>query len=72
MSTGLLDVRRLAERLDVKVSTVRAYRSRGLLPEPDEWFGRSPVWTPGAIEAWIAARPGQGVGGGGKRTPRTT
>lgn len=63
----LLDVRRIAERLDVKPQTVHAYRSRGMMPEPDGWFGRSPVWSVETIEAWISARPGQGVGGGGRR-----
>lgn len=36
----------------------------GDLPKPDEIFGRSPVWKPETIDAWLASRPGQGKGGG--------
>lgn len=63
--TGLMDSRRVAERLGVKIGTIQAYRARGLMPGPDDWFGRSPVWRADTIEAWIASRPGQG-----NRTPR--
>ena len=70
--TAMMTITEVADRLGVKAETVRSYRSRGLMPEPAAVYGQSPVWTPGAIEAWIASRPGQGVGGGGKRTPRTT
>ena len=40
----------------------------GDLPEPDEVFGRSPVWHKDTIDRWEANRPGRGAGGG--RRPR--
>ena len=70
--TAMMTITEVADRLGVKPETVRSYRARGLMPDPAAVYGQSPVWTPEAIEAWIASRPGQGVGGGGKRTPRTT
>lgn len=73
----LADVARV---IDVSIDSMRVYHQRasrnrragkprpGDLPEPDETFGRSPVWTDETISAWIAARPGRGAGGG--RPPR--
>ncbi|MFF0865207.1 helix-turn-helix transcriptional regulator [Nonomuraea sp. NPDC003560] len=60
----VLDV---AERLGVTPATIRSYRYRGVLPEP-RYIGRTPVWERDVIEAWIMKRPGQGAGGGRKRT----
>jgi hypothetical protein len=54
----------LAQRLKLKPSTVRKYRSLGLLPEPDEFVNNSPLWKPITIDRWIPTRPGRGVGGG--------
>lgn len=51
--------RRLAE-LENDPSYIRP----GDLPKPDNIFGRSPVWMPATIDAWLASRPGQGKGGG--------
>ncbi|MCA4741560.1 hypothetical protein H8Z64_23990 [Mycobacterium avium subsp. hominissuis] len=41
----------------------------GDLPEPDHFFGRTPVWRLSTITQWQAARPGQGAGGG-RPTPK--
>lgn len=51
----------IAEHWGVKVTTVRAYRSRkrGELPEPDQVYGRTPLWKPATIAAF--ERPGQGA-----------
>ena len=65
-ATEYLDVKGVADRLGVDPSTVHTYRSRGGFPEPDNRFGQSPVWLPETIDAWKAARPGQGKGGGRK------
>jgi hypothetical protein len=32
----------------------------GDLPEPDAYFGQSPVWRRDTIDRWNAARPGRG------------
>lgn len=69
--------REIAERTGVSALTLRnsymtrARRNRrngtpkpGDLPEPDITIGLSPGWLPETVEAWIAARPGQGAGGG--------
>lgn len=37
------------------------------LPEPDARVGGSPVWFRSTFEAWRAARPGRGAGGGRPR-----
>ena len=51
----------IAEYWHVAPQTVRTYRSRkrGELPEPDNVFGRSPVWKPATIINFV--RPGQGA-----------
>ena len=36
------------------------YVRPGDLPEPDLYFGQSPVWRKTTIDAWNAARPGRG------------
>lgn len=59
MIPGYLTSADIADRLGVKVSTVRQYKLRGTLPPPDETIGRSPVWREETISAWIASRPGQ-------------
>ena len=52
----LLDTRRVGLLLGIKAETVRKYKKIGLLPDPDEYFGRSPVWRRSTIEAWDDAR----------------
>lgn len=54
-------VKDIAEHWGVTPQTVRTYRSRkrGELPEPDNVFGRSPVWKPATIINF--ERPGQGA-----------
>ncbi|PSK96041.1 AlpA family transcriptional regulator [Murinocardiopsis flavida] len=60
MIDDLMTVKDVAERLGVKPETVRQYKLRGDLPEPDGLAGRSPLWRAAAIEAWIASRRGHG------------
>ena len=72
----LMDYTAIADRLGVKVKVARKYlgdarRHRaegnprpGDMPEPDAYYGQSPVWKASTVEKWIARRPGPGVGGG--------
>jgi predicted DNA-binding transcriptional regulator AlpA len=52
----LLDTRDVAALLGIKPDTVRWYKKRGILPDPDKYFGRSPAWNRSTIETWDAAR----------------
>lgn len=61
-----LDPAGVAAAIGVSVATVHVYKNRGLLPEPDDRFGQTPVWLPDTIEKWKTNRPGQGKGGGRK------
>ncbi len=63
---GYLDSNQLADRLGIKRTSVHRYRVRGDIPQPDEYVGRTPMWTVETIERWEANRPGRGVGGGRK------
>ena len=64
----LLDLHGVAERLGLGYATVRRYRSQdATFPEPDATLGQSPGWLPETIDAWQAARPGRGAGGGRPR-----
>ena len=59
----------LAERgRSIEPGTWSAYVARGRAPQPVRYVGRTPVWAPGQVRAWLASRPGQGAGGGGPRT----
>lgn len=60
----LLTIALVAKRLDIKPTTVRKYRSLGILPEPDAMIGHVPLWKPITIDRWLPTRPGKGVGGG--------
>lgn len=60
-AVDLLDIAGVAELLGVAPATVRGYRSRGLLPEPDgPYIGGSPAWRRSTIERWRNSRPGRG------------
>ena len=60
MSDVQLTTADVAALLSVEPATVASYRARGLFPGPDGTLGRTPWWTQETIEAWRAARPGQG------------
>lgn len=63
MTTEYLSFTQLAERIGVKTGALGHYR----LPDPDAPIGRTRGWLPETIDAWNAARPGRGVGGGRPR-----
>lgn len=50
------DIVGLAEHLGVKPATIRTYRYRGLLPDPDMMIGQSPYWLNATIHAWKQTR----------------
>ncbi len=56
-----------AALVGVDPATWRKYVSDGRAPQPDGRLGRTPWWTRSTIDAWLAARPGQGKGGGRPR-----
>lgn len=58
-----LSVKQVAERLGITGGGLLNLR----LPEPDAYIGRTRGWKPETIDAWNAARPGRGVGGGRPR-----
>lgn len=47
---NFLTLQDLADRWDVKYSTLKVRRHRGQLPEPDQVIGRTPVWTLESVE----------------------
>lgn len=82
-SPTFLDLRAVAEMVGVEYRTIRNYHQTaerrrreqdvrpGDLPEPDNIFGRSPVWKRSTITAWQRNRPGRGTGGGRPRKMAT-
>ena len=50
--TTLIDMAAIADMLRVEKATVRMWRTRGLLPEPDYGLAMGPVWWSTTIEAW--------------------
>lgn len=57
---GYLTSDQLADKLGIKRGSVHRYRTRGDIPQPDEYVGRTPLWKETSIDAWLTERPGQG------------
>lgn len=66
----LLDYAGLAAKTGLALSTLRRYRSIGLLPEPDAMPAPDrPRWRESTIAQWMSQRPGRGAPGR-KRRPK--
>lgn len=64
----LLDYRAISSITGLAPSTLRKYRSQGLLPEPDDQtFADRPRWAPVTIATWMDNRPGRGAPGRPRR-----
>lgn len=50
----LMTVTEIAAELGLSPSTLTAYRARGRMPEPDEQYGRTPLWKQETIRRWRA------------------
>lgn len=48
----IVGVREIADLLGVKPETPKAWRVRGLLPEPDGWVSGRPAWRRSTILKW--------------------
>ncbi len=77
MSIGdeIVGNRAAADYVGVSVNAWRPYVARGQAPKPDlppvvEKGKALPRWRRSTLDAWKAARPGRGVGGGRKPKPR--
>ncbi|WP_035740268.1 helix-turn-helix transcriptional regulator [Parafrankia elaeagni] len=58
----LIGYREMAERAGIKPGTLRSYRNKGLLPEPDDLsVPDRPRWKTSTVEAWLLGRPGRGT-----------
>jgi excisionase family DNA binding protein len=57
---GYLTTEQLAARLGVKRQTVHKYRARGDIPPPDQYAGRTPLWSATKVEKWVEQRPSSG------------
>ncbi|KFI58738.1 hypothetical protein [Bifidobacterium gallicum] len=63
MTERYLGIKEVSERLGITNASAKGYR----LPESDVMIGRTRGWKPETIDAWNAARPGRGIGGGRPR-----
>lgn len=55
-----LTTEQVAELAGIAPASLRRYRLRGAVPEPDGYVGRTPWWSRATVEAWLAVRPGRG------------
>ena len=58
MNGNHLSMAEAAAHLGLAVSTVRAYRARGLFAEPSGMQWGRPYWTVADLDEWQANRPG--------------
>ena len=63
MTERYLSLKEVGERIGSSNPAARGYH----LPEPDALIGTTRGWLPETIDAWNAARPGRGAGGGRPR-----
>ena len=64
----LLDMAGVAAYMGKRYATVQGWRRDDpSFPVPDVMLGQSAGWWPSTIDAWQAARPGRGAGGGRPR-----
>lgn len=63
MAERYLGVKQVAERLGTTPGGLLNLK----LPKPDAYIGRTRGWKAETVDAWNAARPGRGVGGGRPR-----
>ena len=63
MTERYLSLTEVAPRLGITTGALAGYK----LPEPDVMMGRTRGWSEATIDAWNAARPGRGAGGGRPR-----
>ncbi|ATU20847.1 helix-turn-helix transcriptional regulator [Bifidobacterium choerinum] len=63
MAERYLGVKQVAERLGITPGGLLNLK----LPKPDAYIGRTRGWKAETVDAWNAARPGRGVGGGRPR-----
>ena len=64
MTLKYLGIPAVAEYTGLKVTTIRSYLVKNMLPEPDIIFvtiqGESLGWSVDAIDHWMNNRPGKG------------
>lgn len=58
--TDQLTTAEVAALAGIEPASVRRYRMRNAIPEPDGQLGRTPWWYRSTIEAWLAERPRAG------------
>jgi hypothetical protein len=46
----------VAGRVGLLRNTLTAYLAKGLMPQPDERYGRTPLWREETIEEWVRSR----------------
>ena len=53
-----LSVGEIADALGIKPTTVSNYATRGYMPTPDGYVGRTPWWWESTVREWVSNRPG--------------
>lgn len=68
---GYLTSDQLAAKLGIKRGSIHRYRTRGNIPAPDEYVGRTPLWREESVNKWMTERPGHGWRKGKTKAPDT-
>lgn len=54
----LLTLQEVEQRLGYARGTLTSLRAKGYMPEPDQQYGRTPLWRETTIENWQINRKG--------------
>lgn len=55
----LLTRRQIAERTGLTLQTIKTYRRDGIMPEPDAFYERTPLWRVSTIDTWRKTQQGK-------------
>jgi predicted DNA-binding transcriptional regulator AlpA len=56
MKSEWLTSKEVANRVGLTPSTIKSYKYRDEMPEPDHYFNRTPVWHKDTIDEWDTNR----------------
>jgi len=58
--SDLMTRQEVCDLLGIKLVTLDSHQRRGTMPEPDQYYSRTPLWLRSTITTWARTRRGPG------------